>query len=105
MVLLCDNPLIEKYLDMVLRRSGRDVMVLQSSRALEALKSGAHNFTLLITNSPADFRSVADRLPFLYLSAAPDPQIAATFPRIRVLEKPFRTIDLLAAVNELCAAS
>src|SRR5262245_44587353 len=105
MVLVCENPLIEQFLDMVLRRNGRDVLVLTADRALELVKSGEHRITLLITNTPAEFQQVAEKLPFLYLSASPDPMVAASFPRMRVLQKPFSVGELLRAVNEMAPAA
>src|SRR5262245_29375130 len=105
MVLVCENPLIEKYLAMVLRRNGQEVMVLEVSQAIRMVKSGEQKFSLLITNTPAEFRQVAGDLPFLYLSASPDPQIAACFPRIRILQKPFTNGDLITAVNEMASAA
>ena len=105
MVLVCENPLIEKYLGMVLRRTGREVLILQADRAIEMLKSGAHQISLLITNTPAQFRQVAGELPFLYLSASPDHKMAATFPNLRVLQKPFSVAELVNAVNEMTCPS
>src|SRR5262245_10622890 len=105
MVLVCENPLIEQYLDMVLRRNGCDVLVVGVARALEMLQSGKHHISLLITNKPAVFFEVAAKLPWLYLSAAPDPNVAAAFSGIRVLQKPFSVSELIRAVTEMAGAA
>ena len=105
MVLVCENPLIEKYLAMVLRRIGQEVMILEVSRAIQMVKSGEQKFSLLITNKPADFQQVAEDLPVLYLSASPDPSFTAAFPRLRILQKPFSNGDLISAVNEMASAA
>lgn len=104
-VLVCENPFIEKYLDAVLGRIGRQAIFMGPRKAIEMVKSGQHRIALLITNAPADFLPLANDLPFLYLSAAPDHAVAASFPRLRILQKPFRMSDLVSAVNELLAAS
>ena len=54
---------------------------------------------------PRWFLPVAGDLPLLYLSAAPDREVASRFPNLLVLQKPFRTADLLSAVNELTSTS
>ena len=104
-VVVCENPLIQDYLHFVLRRSGRRVILSSARHAIEIVLSGTQKVELLITNSPADFLSVAGDLPFLYLSAAPDREVAARFPNLMVLQKPFRTADLLSAVTELTSSS
>jgi len=99
-VIICENPLVENYLRFVLERTGCRVILCEPRRALEMLH--AHqSVDLLITNSPTDFLAVAGDLPFLYLSSSPDPEVAAKFPNLRVLEKPFRTDELIRAVKEL----
>jgi hypothetical protein len=104
-VLICENPLIEKYLDFVLGRMGRRVKLSSLRHAIEMVQSGEERIDLLITNEPAEFLPAAAHLPFLYLSATPDQTIAARFPHVRVLQKPFRTAELVDAVNDLTSAS
>ena len=100
-VVVCENPLVENYLRFVLERAGCRVVLCDSRRAVEMVNTPEQKVDLLITNSPSEFLPVADKLPFLYLSAAPDPDVAAGFPKLRVLEKPFRADELLRAVKEL----
>jgi hypothetical protein len=99
-IVVCENPLVENYLRFVLERTGCQVILCDSRRALDMVHSH-QQVDLLITNSPADFSSIAGELPLLYLSAAPDPEVAAQFSRLRVLEKPFRADELIRAVKEL----
>jgi hypothetical protein len=101
-VAVCENPLVENYIKSVLERFGCQVILCEPRRAIELLNQ--QQLDLLITNSPTDFLSVAGAAPFLYLSSAPDPALAAQFPKVRVLEKPFRAEDLLRAVKELTGA-
>ena len=100
-VVICENPLVENYLRFVLERAGYQVVLCDPRRALEMVNAPDPKVALLITNSPLEFQAVADKLPLLYLSAAPDPVVAAGFPKLRVLEKPFRADELLLAVKEL----
>ena len=100
-MVVCENPLVENYLRFVLERSGCQVVLCDARKALEMVNSPGQKVDLLITNSPSEFLPVAGDLPCLYLSAAPDPEVAARFPKLRVLEKPFRTDELLRAVKEL----
>ena len=48
-----------------------------------------------------EFASVADRVPVLYLAAAPDPEAGTHFSAFRALRKPFLPQQLLEAVQEL----
>ena len=100
--MVCENPLVENYLRFVLERNGCRVILCAPKQALEMVQA-EQKVDLLVTNSPEDFLPVAGKLPFLYLSAAPDRQIAARFAKLRVLEKPFRADELLRAVRELTA--
>jgi len=100
-VIVCENPLVENYLRFVLERAGYQVVLCDSRQALEMVNTPDQKVDLLITNSPSEFQAIADKLPLLYLSAAPDPRVAAGFPKLRVLEKPFRADELLRAVKEL----
>ena len=56
---------------------------------------------MVITNRPEVFLEFAGMLPMLYIAAAPDQDLASKFAICRVLRKPFRNDDLLAAVEQL----
>jgi hypothetical protein len=103
-VVVCENPLVENYLRFVLERNGCRVILCDPRRAVEMVQA-RQKVDLLITNSPADFLAIAAELPLLYLSAAPDPEIASHFSKLRVLEKPFRAEELLRAVKDLTSLS
>jgi len=80
------------------------VILCDPRRAVEMVQA-RQKVDLLITNSPADFLPIAGELPLLYLSAAPDPELASRFSKLRVLEKPFRSDELLRAVKDLTSLS
>jgi hypothetical protein len=84
----------------VLQKKGYPVVVAEPSDAAGLLRSeGRHG--ILLTNSPAIFLEFADKVPLLYLTSFPDPDLQAAFRHCRVVRKPFATGELTRAVGEL----
>lgn len=104
LVLVCESPLIDRYLAMLVRRVGREAVCAPPRDAVEMVQAGGRRVELLITNTPREFVDVAGDVPFLYVSSAPDEEVAARFPRMRVLLKPFRPVELMEAVEALTAS-
>ena len=102
LVLIVEDPFICNYLTALLSRRGYAVMLAGADRAVDMLRESPRA-VVLITNSPGLFLRFVDRLPLLYLSAAPDLSLAARFHRCRVVVKPFRAEHFLGALEELCA--
>jgi DNA-binding response OmpR family regulator len=100
-IVVVEDPYIRKYLRDVLARHGYRVVGFEAPAAVEALQSGTDQVDLVITNSPGDFLAFADTMPLLYLSGAPDLELASRFFCCRVLKKPFHPEHLVAAVRQL----
>jgi hypothetical protein len=100
-IVVVEDPYIRKYLRDVLVRHGYRVVGSEVPAATEMIRSGTDQVELVITNSPGDFLAFADRIPLLYISGAPDFELAALFFCCRVLRKPFHPDHLLATVREL----
>jgi CheY-like chemotaxis protein len=103
-VLLVEDPFVRGFLKFILRREGYDVLDAPADRALELIERNPSAICLIVTNSPAVFLPVCGRLPLIYLAAAPDPLLAAFFPRCRCLRKPFQPEDFVDAVHALLGA-
>lgn len=103
-IAVTEDPFIRKFLGDVLNRRGYRVVGADSARAIEMIRSGNETVDLVITNTPVDFASVAEKVPMLYIAAVPDPDIGSRFPAFRALRKPFLPDQLLAAVKELVGA-
>ena len=101
-IVLHEDPVIEGYLVRLLARRGYRVVKARVCQALEMVRSGA--VSLVITNAPESFASVAERVALLYLSASPNPALVAAFPRSFTLPKPFHPEDFYEAVRELSSA-
>lgn len=100
-IVIVEDPYIRKYLRDVLARHGYRVVGSNPHAATEMLRSETEQVDLVITNSPGDFLAFADTLPLLYLSGAPDLDLASRFFCCRVLKKPFHPDHLVAAVRDL----
>ena len=100
-IAVTEDPFIRKFLADVLKRRGYQVVGADSTHAIEMIRSGNETVELVITNTPVEFVSVADKVPMLYIAAIPDPDIGSRFPSFRALRKPFLPDQLLSAVKEL----
>ena len=103
MVLVVEDPFVTKFLRSLLTRDGFQVAAAQPRDALEMLRSRAIKVDLLVTNAPAHFTEVAERVPLLYLAAVPDLAAVAEFQTMFTMRKPFRPRQLLEAVRQLVA--
>jgi hypothetical protein len=101
MIAIIEDPFIRKLLQDILAKQGMEVAALSPARALDMLRSGSHEISVLITNQPADFLPVAENVSLLYIEASPDPELAARFPRHETLSKPLMAPELVRAVKHL----
>jgi hypothetical protein len=100
-ILVAEDPYINSFLRTVLQRHGHEVITGQPDQMTEFIRAGAMKARVVITNRPEAFLPFASALGVLYIAANPDPELASQFPTCRVLRKPFRNEDLLAAVEQL----
>jgi DNA-binding response OmpR family regulator len=103
-IVVVEDPFVRGFLRNVLTKSGYQVVPAEVQRGLDLMRAGGANVDLLITNNPAVFAEVAERIPLLYLSGLPDPEQASGFRVSRILRKPFHPRQLLAAVAELAGS-
>jgi CheY-like chemotaxis protein len=103
MIVAVEDPFICRLLAALLTPHGYAVVATGASRAIEVLRAAAGS-PVLVTNAPGKFLEFAAQVPLLYLAATPDDSLAARFRSCRVLRKPFRPKELLAALDELGAA-
>ena len=85
----------------MLQRHGHQVVTSEPDQASESIRNGSVQAQVVITNKPEVFLPFANWLPLLYIAASPDSELAKQFLNCRVLRKPFRNDDLLAAVEDL----
>ena len=102
-IVVIEDPFIRKYLRDLLARYGFRVIGSDVAAATGMLRSGSEQVDLIITNKPAEFLEYWDQVPVLYLSAMPDPELAAQFLYCRTVNKPFRPEQLVEAVRDLTA--
>jgi hypothetical protein len=100
-ILVAEDPFVSTFLRTVLQKHGHKVMTGDAVRTSELLRQGSVAADMVITNRPEVFLEFAGRVPMLYIAAAPDQDLASKFAICRVLCKPFRNDDLLAAVEQL----
>ena len=100
-VLVAEDPFVSSFLRNMLQRHGHEVLTAGAVHASQMLNEGGVRPQLVITNSPEAFLPLASTLPILYIAANPDFELAARFSICRVLQKPFRNVDLLEAVELL----
>lgn len=100
-VLVAEDPFVARFMRTVFEAAGCQVEIATESCAAERLRNGELHPDLLVTNHPRLFLLMADRIAILYTAAMPDPDLAACFPRCRMLRKPFRGEQLIEALNAL----
>jgi hypothetical protein len=100
-IVIVEDPSISRLVKNVLRREGRQVVVTDAQQALTLMEQGDSQVKLLITNRPHAFTGLDGFVPVLYLTSAPDWDLAARTRGLRVLQKPFHTKDLVEAVGEI----
>ena len=102
-VLIVEDPFVRHFVGFLLGREGYHVLETERRRAAEVLASSEVEISVIVTNDPRAFERWAGRIGIVYVAATPDLELAKTFPRCRVLRKPFQPQDLLDAVHELTA--
>jgi|SRR5580698_7634841 hypothetical protein len=100
-VLVAEDPFISNFVRTVLQRQGHKVVTGEAGHATQLMKEGSITPDVVITNRPEAFLAFANNLRLIYIAANPDPELALPFLNSRVLRKPFRNEDLLAAVEQL----
>src|ERR1700757_4383422 len=100
-IAVCEDPFVRKLVRDILTRRGYRVIGTDVDEAVEILRSGTEQVSLVITNDPTEFMDFADTLPLLYMAAAPDEAVAAQFRACLTLQKPFSNKHLLEAVGAL----
>ena len=102
-IAVCEDPFVRKLVRDVLSRRGYRVIGTDVHQAVDLIRSGEEQVSLVITNNPEEFMDFAETLPILYMAAAPDEAIASQFRACLTLRKPFTTQDLVDAVGALVA--
>ena len=100
-LVVVEDILISKLVRTVLQKHGYSVVTVGPSEAAELLRTAEANREILLTNAPGCFIEFAEKIPLLYLTSSPDPQITAAFRCCRVVRKPFSPNELVEAVAEL----
>ena len=100
-LVVVEDVLISKLVRTVLQKHGYSVVTVGPSEATGILRSAAAPDEILLTNAPSHFLEFAERIPLLYLTSSPDPDVAAAFRSCRVVRKPFAPHELVAAVESL----
>jgi CheY-like chemotaxis protein len=103
-LVVVEDFLISKLVGALLRKQGYPVVVAGPSEAAGLLRSEAR-CGILLTNSPAIFLEFAEKVPLVYLTSFPDPDLQAAFRDCRVVRKPFAPGELIQAVGELTGAA
>ena len=103
-VLVVEDPFVSNYLISLLAQRGYVASMAGVGGAVRRLRTEAGREKILITDVPEEFLEFAQQTPGLYLSGAPDPSVVSRFRACRVIRKPFRAEQFLAALEELCAA-
>ena len=103
-ILVAEDPFLGTFLRTVLQKLGHKVITGEAFRACDLLREGRLVADMVITNQPEAFLDFAQRIPLLYLASSPDDELAAGFAHCRVLRKPFRKEELLAAVEQLACS-
>jgi hypothetical protein len=102
-ILIVEEASIGRLVKRVLAREGRNAIETDAAQALDFIARGDCRVKLVITNQPKAFAELNGMAPVLYLTAAPDLEVADHVFRVRILRKPFKTKDLLRVVAELTA--
>lgn len=100
-VLIVEDPWICKFLGSVLARAGHRTVEADAQHGVDLVRSGEVNVKALITNTPAAFRAVAEKVPLVYTTSCPDPEATQGFRQCRVLQKPFHAGQLLEALHQV----
>ena len=100
-LVVVEDVLISKLVRTVLQKHGYSVVTVGPSEAAGILRSATATDEILLTNSPSHFLEFAEKIPLLYLTSSPDPEMQSAFRSCRVVRKPFAPNELVEAVAEL----
>jgi len=99
LLVIVEDVLVSKLVRTVLQKNGYSVVTAGPAEAIGILRSTPEE--ILLTNTPANFLEFAERIPLLYLTSSPDPEMQAAFRSCRVVLKPFAPKELVEAVDAL----
>ncbi|HEV3333214.1 MAG TPA: hypothetical protein VG096_19640 [Bryobacteraceae bacterium] len=100
-LVVVEDVLVSKLVRTVLQKHGYSVVTVGPSEAAGLLRSENAPNEILLTNAPSHFLEFADKIPLLYLTSSPDPEMEFAFRSCRVVRKPFAPHELVAAVEKL----
>jgi len=100
-LVVVEDVLVSKLVRTVLQKHGYSVVTVGPSEATGILRSANAPEEILLTNAPSHFLEFAEKIPLLYLTSSPDPEMQAAFRSCRVVRKPFAPDELVEAVAEL----
>jgi CheY-like chemotaxis protein len=100
-LVVVEDVLVSKLVRTVLQKHGYSVVAVGPSEAAGILRSQNAPKEILLTNAPSHFLEFAEKIPLLYLTSSPDPEMESAFRSCRVVRKPFAPNELVAAVEKL----
>jgi CheY-like chemotaxis protein len=100
-LVVVEDVLVSKLVRAVLQKHGYAVATVEESEAAGILRSATSPNEILLTNAPAQFLEFAEKIPLLYLTSSPDPEMQGAFRSCQVVRKPFAPKDLVEAVEKL----
>jgi CheY-like chemotaxis protein len=100
-LVVVEDVLISKLVRTVMQKHGYSVVTVGPSEATGILRSATAPGEILLTNSPSHFLEFAEKIPLLYLTSSPDPEMQSAFRSCRVVRKPFAPNELVEAIAEL----
>jgi len=100
-LVVVEDVLVSKLVRTVLQKHGYSVVTVGLSEAAGILRSATAPNEILLTNAPSQFLEFAEKIPLLYLTSSPDPEMQAAFRSCRVVRKPFVPNELVEAVEKL----
>lgn len=103
-IAVAEDPFVRRYVRALLVKHGFQIVENDTRQTRKLMESGELKPDVLITNDPDTFAGFADRVPLVYLAAAPDPARVRSFRLSRILRKPFEAEQLLRALGELAAS-
>lgn len=100
-VLIVEEAGIGKLVGSVLSRAGQPTMQAGREEARELIRAGKVPLRALVTNTPGEFHEFAGKVPVVYTTSCPDPEIVDRFRPCEVVKKPFHGSQLLSALEGL----
>lgn len=100
-IAVVENNSIGRLAAVILQQHGFSPTVLGVAEAAGIIRARKQDIAALVTNSPWLFLEFSADLPLVYLSSTPMPDMEAAFRACRIVQKPFKPVDLVKAVREL----